>query len=296
MASNYKEIKILGYHSLPLNTYVYDNVENPKASVVIVHGMQEHAGRYKHFATFLNKQGYIVLANDLRGHGKTAPDRAHFGYGERNIFVESVIDEICIIKYAKEVYKLPVYLFGHSYGSMLSQSIIQHTRLVEKAVLCGTTDGSSFPIKLATFASGLLSTVKSKDKISHFVENVSIKQYGRKFENGNWLTKDTKVFEAYKKDKYCGGPFPFGFYFSLSHNMSKMNRHIKKIGDKKVLFIAGEKDPVGSNAKHVKSLHKRYVKAGIDASIKIYPNDRHELLNETNKDEVFADVARFYEK
>ena len=232
----------------------------------------------------------------MRGHGKTSPDRIHFGYGEKNIFLESVIDEISIIKYAKDVYKLPVYLFGHSYGSMLSQSIVQHTNIVEKAVLCGTTDGSSFPMKLANVATTVLAGFKSKDKISHFVENVSVKGYGKRFENGNWLTKDTSVFEAYKKDPLCGGPFPFGFYYSLSHNMANVNKHINKIGDKKLFLIAGSKDPVGSNAKYVKSLYKKYIKAGIDASIKIYPNDRHELLNETDNKTVYNDILDFYEK
>ena len=296
MTKTIKQIKILGYHDLPLNTYVFDSVKSPVASVVIVHGMQEHAGRYVRFAEFLNKNGFVVLANDLRGHGKTAPDRAHFGYGERNIFVESVFDEICIIKYAKDVYKLPVYLFGHSYGSMLSQSILQHTNIIEKAVLCGTTDGSSFPMKLAKVATTLLATYKSKDKISAFVENVSIKNYGKHFENGNWLSKDPKVLERYKQDELCGGPFPFGFYYSLSHNMSKINKHITKVKGKKVLLIAGSNDPVGSKAKYVKSLHKRYVRAGVDASIKIYPNDRHELLNETDSKQVFNDVLDFYKK
>ncbi len=289
-----KTIKLLGYHDIMLHTYVYDEVENPKAVVVIVHGMQEHAFRYDNFAKHLNKNGFIVLANDLRGHGKTCPNKILRGHGEKNIYVESVIDEICVIKYAKETYKLPVYLFGHSYGSMLSQSIIQHTRIIEKVVLCGTTDGDSFVMKLGDMVTKTLSTFKKKENISAFVEKMSIKAYGHRFPRGNWMTKDEKIFDKYLADEDCGGTFPFGFYWSLSKNMTKVNRHIDKIGNKKIFLIVGSEDPVGSRGKYVKTLYKKYIKHGIDAKIKIYPNDRHELINETDRKQVYKDVVDFY--
>ena len=94
---NYDILEVEGYHHLKLYTYVYDNVKNAKAIVLIVHGMMEHAGRYKDFAKFLNDNGYIVIANDLRGHGHSAVDKK-FGYGERDIFAESVQDEIIILE------------------------------------------------------------------------------------------------------------------------------------------------------------------------------------------------------
>lgn len=296
MTKAVKTIKILGYHNLPLFTYVYDKVENPRGVIIIVHGMEEHAGRYKNFAKFLNSKGFIVLANDLRGHGHTAPCKALFGFGERNIFVESVIDEICIIKYAKKAYQLPVYLFGHSYGSMLSQSIIQHTNIVEKAVLCGTTDGNSLPMQVGAFLTKIIYPFQNKEKVCKVVENFSLKAYGRKFDKGNWFTKDEKIYDAYMKDELRGEHFPFSFYYSLSQNMSKMNKHINKIGNKKVFLIAGTDDPVGSYGKYVKTLYKRYLKNGINVKLKLYKGDRHELINETDKKQVYADVVDFYEK
>ena len=92
----YDILEVEGYHHLKLHTYVYDNVENPKAVVLIVHGMMEHALRYYNFAKFLNENGYIVIANDLRGHGHSAIDKK-YGYGEKDIFFESVQDEIIIL-------------------------------------------------------------------------------------------------------------------------------------------------------------------------------------------------------
>lgn len=289
----YDILEVEGYHHLKLHTYVYDNVENPKAIVLIVHGMMEHALRYYNFAKFLNENGYIVIANDLRGHGHSAIDKK-YGYGEKDIFFESVQDEIIILEKIKDAYELPVYLFGHSYGSMLSQAIIQNTNVVEKCVLCGTANGSSSIMKSGSGLAKFLSFFKNEKSGGGFIEKMCIKNYGKKFENHNWLTRDNKVFEEYCKDEFCGGSFPFSFYKSMLTNMSKMNAGVNKIGRKKVFIIAGACDPVGSKGKQINSLNKFYLKNNIDSRCKIYPDCRHELLNELNKEEVYNDVLEFY--
>ena len=207
-----KNLKILGYNDLELNTYIFDDVENPKAVVLVVHGMQEHCLRYVDFAKFLNKNGYIVVMSDLRGHGHTAISKERLGYGEKDIFNETLQDQLNILSYINETYNLPIYLFGHSYGSMLGQVLIQRTPLIEKAVLCGTTNGSCGIMKLGSFVISLMSPFKKKDKRGGLIEKMCIKSYGKKFERGNWLTKDEKVFDAYLKDEYCGGLFPFIFF------------------------------------------------------------------------------------
>lgn len=289
-----KNLKILGFNDLELNTYVYDNVENPKAVVIIIHGMQEHCLRYKNFAQYLNKNGYIAIASDLRGHGHTAISKEYLGYGEKDIFTETLTDQLNIINYANQTYNLPIYLFGHSYGSMLSQVLIQLTPLVEKCVLCGTANGSSGIMKLGNFVVNLLKPFKKETSKGGIIEKLCIKSYGKGFERGNWLTRDEKVFDEYLKDEYCGGSFPFSFYRSMINNMHNANKGIQKIGSKKVFLIAGDNDPVGSKGKQVKQLYKLYLKNNIDAKMKLYKGARHELLNETNKDEVYKDVVDFY--
>ena len=289
-----KNLKILGFNDLELNTYVYDNVENPKAVVIIIHGMQEHCLRYKNFAQYLNKNGYISIASDLRGHGHTAISKEYLGYGEKDIFTETLTDQLNIINYANQTYNLPIYLFGHSYGSMLSQVLIQLTPLVEKCVLCGTANGSSGIMKLGNFVVNLLKPFKKETSKGGIIEKLCIKSYGKGFERGNWLTRDEKVFDEYLKDEYCGGSFPFSFYRSMINNMHNANKGIQKIGSKKVFLIAGDNDPVGSKGKQVKQLYKLYLKNNINAKMKLYKGARHELLNETNKDEVYKDVVDFY--
>lgn len=291
---NYDILEVEGYHHLKLYTYVYDNVKNAKAIVLIVHGMMEHAGRYKDFAKFLNDNGYIVIANDLRGHGHSAVDKK-FGYGERDIFAESVQDEIIILEKIKDAYELPVYLFGHSYGSMLSQAIIQNTSIVEKCVLCGTANGSSGIMKSGSGLAKFLNFFKNENSGGGFIEKMCIKNYGKKFENHNWLTRDNAVFEEYCRDEFCGGTFPFSFYKSMLTNMSKMNSGVNRIGRKKIFLIAGALDPVGSKGKQIKSLNNFYLKNNIDSRMKIYDECRHELLNELNKEEIYNDILDFYD-
>lgn len=292
---DFDTIYVDGYNHLRLYTYVFDRVENPKAVVVIVHGMQEHAGRYQDFAKFLNKNGYIVIMNDLRGHGHTMVSKDKYGCGENDIYTECIQDEIILIKKAKEAYNLPIYLFGHSYGSMVSQGIIQNTDVVEKCVLCGTADGSSLIMQAGGVLANIIAPFKKSSSRGGMMEKMCVAGYGKKFDNGNWLTRDEASFAKYKEDELCGGTFPFSFYKSMLSNMRKRNKGIGKIGKKKVFIIGGAKDPVGSCGKQIKSLNKRYLKHNIDSKYKVYPDCRHELLNEINKEEIYNDILDFYE-
>ena len=290
-----KNVQISGFHDLQLNGYVYDNVTNPKAVVVIVHGMQEHCLRYKPFAEFLNANGYAVVTTDLRGHGHTMKNKDEYGKGEQDIFSECVKDQLKVIDYAHSRFNLPVYLFGHSFGSMITQRLVQQSPRIEKAILCGTTNGDSTIFGLGSMMISIMNPFKKKDPRGGLAEKMCVEGYGKKFERGNWLTRDEAVFDAYKADELCGGTFPFSFYRSLVKNMCKVNDGISKIGNKKLFLIAGTKDPVGENGKQVTKLYKIYLKNNIDAKLKLYEGARHELLNETNKEEVYADCLHFFD-
>lgn len=293
---DFKETQILGFHDLPLYTTIFDKVQNPKAVVLIIHGMQEHSERYHDFAKFLNSHGFVVVANDLRGHGHTMQNPDDYGCAEKDFFAEALQDQICVLNYIREKWHLPVYIFSHSYGSFLTQVLVQTSPFVEKAVLCGTTNGSCSLFKMGSLLLSIMRPFNKNDKRGGLAEKLCIKSFGKKFENGNWLTRDESVYEKYQKDKFCGGSFPFSFYFSMIKNMTKINKGVNKIGDKKLFLIAGTADPVGQNGKQVKKLFKIYLKSNIDAKIKLYKDARHELINETNKSEVYKDILEFFEK
>lgn len=293
-----KNIKINGFNNLKLNVYLYDQVNNPKASVLVIHGMQEHGGRYDNFAKFLQKHGYVVLVSDLRGHGLSAPSSEYFGKGETNdIFSEIVEDQKILAKYLEDNYSCPLFVFGHSFGSFITQRLIQVYSGIKKAVICGTTNGNSSLIGLGKTLSSILMKFGKKDDRNSLVQKMSLNAYGKGFKDGNWLSRNDNIWQDYKKDSLCGNPFPLSFYFSMLTNLNKLNKTIKNVNkNTDIFFIVGSKDPVSSGAKHVKSLHKLYCKKGLKATIKIYDDARHELLNETNKNEVFTDVLSFYNK
>ena len=292
-----KQFFIDGYHGLKLNCYLFEPETKAKAVVQIIHGMQEHALRYSRFAEFLAKNGYVVLVSDLRGHGNSLLKENKFGFGEKDIYAEIIEDQNIICDFLKEKYKLPIYVFGHSFGSFVTQGFMQINHTPKKFVLCGTTDGSKFMYRAGSALAGFLIAIGQKNNLANIMEGISLKSYGKKFEDGNWLSRDKANWEAYKKDELCGHYFPVSFYRSMLKHLSKLNKTIYKIPDKTPIFmIAGDKDPVGKNAKYVESLYETYKKSGKNVKLKIYPECRHELLNELNREEVYNDLLKFFEK
>lgn len=283
-----------GYKGLKLFCTEY-KADSPKAVIVIIHGMREYSARYQNFANFLNSKGYAVITSDNRGHGKTMTDKSEYGFGKfGDIYGETIEDQKCVIEYAKK-YNLPIYLFAHSYGSMLAQTLIEECPEIEKAILQGTNYGSNATYHFGKILGKLLKFFGQDKKPAKIFEKAGQASWGKEF-GGNWLTRDQEIYKKYKADPLCNGSFPVSFYRSLMTHMTKVNKSIKKIRpNQKIMLTAGSKDPVGHYGKNIKKLHQAYLKHGVDAKIIIYPNARHELHNETNKQEVYADIINFYE-
>ncbi len=289
--------KIIGFNNLELFTTIFDNAKDPKAVVQIIHGMREHSGRYTRFCEMLEANGYIVVITDSRGHGQTCKTYAKLGHGETDIYAECVEDQICVSKYIKDNFKnLPLYIFAHSFGSMIAQRYIQLCTFAEKVVLCGTNNGNNFTFKLGKLITNIQKKFVGSEKTAKFIEKTNKNLYAKKFDRGNWLTRDEAIFDKYLADPYCRAEFPISFYNSLFTHMTKVNKTINLINKKiKLYLIAGDNDPVGNYGKNVLSLTKLYKKNGLDATCDIYPGARHELHNEINNDEVDNDILKFFE-
>lgn len=289
-----KELKLNTQTIKNIHCYVFDEVENPKGIVQIVHGMQTHAGRYADMGNYLCKKGFIVYACDSKGHGKNVTDNK-FGVGKKDLFKEIVFDTIEISKYLKAKYNLPLYVFGHSYGSFIVQNYMTQYDGYDKAVLCGTRYTADLDVSLGNLGIDIIDLIYTKDKKLEHLERIGKKIFGRKFKNENWLTRDDKVYEDYKKDKMCGNVFPVSFYKSLFENMKNNYKNIDaQSKNKPVFIIAGSDDPVSRFGKGAKKLHKFYNKNLIKNKLKIYNGARHELFNETNKYEIFDDIISFF--
>lgn len=290
-----KTLKIKGYKDFQLVGYLWDDVPEPKGVVQIIHGMQEHAKRYNDFAKYLNTQGLIVFASDLRGHGQTALiNNLPFGYSDGDIFMEIVNDQIIITDYLTKKFKLPVSIFGHSFGSMISQRyMVENGFKIKNIVICGSTYTNSMQFRAGYHMAKLCKFFKGKKAEAKLIEKMSLKKYGKNFKDGNWLSRDDKNWEKYNSDELCGKSFPNNFYWSFFKNARYNYKNLNNIPYYlPILIISGTEDPVSAPNGIVK-LFFTYGKAKKKVFLKTFAGARHELLNETNKEEIYKDVSNF---
>lgn len=292
---------INGFDGRRIYCHIWDDVSNPIGIVQIFHGLAEHGKRYEEFAKYLNSKGYIVFADDHRGHGKTPEGRKLGTYEGKDIFFDTLRDEVCFSHMLKKQYNLPLYIFGHSYGSFIAQEYITHCDIYDKVILCGSAlMKRRIDARLGLHLAWLLKTI-NKDKEAKLIQKMSLGSYDKKVKNGSWLNSDPEEVKKYYADEFNGKTMSNKFYFDFFNAFRHIYKKsaIKKIPkDKPILLIAGSQDPVGSMSKSVKALHAFYKKNGINnVEIKIYEGARHEILNEPkHKQQVFADVVDFIKK
>jgi alpha-beta hydrolase superfamily lysophospholipase len=269
-------------------------VDGGRGSVVIVHGASEHSGRYDRFARALNGAGYSVWAIDLRGHGRTAMStgRGRIGPGGGTQLLADLQQLVALAR--SELEGRPVVLFGHSVGSVIVQAYATHgADGLSAYVLSGTLgvmDGA------AELAESLQAAVdggmadEPLDMLSGF--NAAFEPARTPFD---WLSRDPAEVDAYVADPMCGSgnPLTYGLVLELVELglPSVEPAGIAGIPHIPVLIIAGEMDPVGGMGANVRELESRLRADGLDVTAHYYPGARHELLNETNRDQVTADVV-----
>lgn len=290
-----KNIKIKGYNNFELAGYLWDKVSNPIGVVQIIHGMQEHAKRYSKFAEYLNENGLIVFASDLRGHGQTALcNNLPFGYSDGDIFMEILQDQIIITDFLKQKFGLPITIFGHSFGSMIAQRyMIENGFKIKNIIICGSTYTNSFAFRAGYNVAKICRFFKGKKAEAKLLEKMSIKGYGKKYKNGNWLSRDEKIWDNYNDDELCGKPFPNNFYYSFFKNARNNYKNLQNIPYYlPILLISGTDDPVSGKNGMVK-LFFTYGNAKKKVFLKTYSYARHELLNELNKEDIYKDICHF---
>ena len=295
------EMNFKAYKDYEINVYVWDEVKNPKAVVQIAHGMAEDAARYEDFAKFLNKNGYIVLADDHRGHGKTAQGKMGV-VPEGDCYFDTIEDMALLTDYAKTKYNLPIILFGHSYGSFLSQGYIQkYSDKIVSCVLCGSAKMDTPDVKLGAIIANLQTALFGAQKPANFIANLSFGNYEKPFkEEGRkfaWGSRDVDSCERYNANPMCGFTLSLGFYKSFFHGLKQIYGDAPKQirQDLPIFIISGGMDPVGGMGESVTNLYEMYKSFGFNVDMKLYKDARHELLNELNKEEVYQDVLKFFE-
>lgn len=296
------EMKFKGYKDYELNVYVWDEVKTPKAVVQIAHGMAEDAARYEDFAKFLNKNGYIVIADDHRAHGKTAQGKLGIVPKDSDCYFDTIEDMALLTDYAKETYKVPVILFGHSYGSFLSQGYIEkHSDKIVSCVLCGSARMDIPDAKLGGMVANVQNAIFGADKPAKMIAAMSFGNYEKPFKDENrlnaWLNRDVAECDKYNANPMCGYILSIGFYKSFFNGLKQIYgdapKQIRK--DLPIFIISGDKDPVGGMGELVKNLYEMYKELGFNVEMKLYEGARHEILNEINKQEVYNDALKFFD-
>ena len=279
--------------------YVYEwtEVASPKGIVQIVHGMTEHAARYAPLAAFLNGRGYMVVADDHRGHGKTDPDT--LGYCAGDMFEDTVRDEGEITAYYRAKYpKLAYFVFGFSYGSFLTQSYLgKYGDRIDGAIIGGSNKKKDFEVYLGS----LVAAMNPKKKPACLIEKLSFGAYSKQFDDGQWLSADAENNERYHGDPLCGFTCSYRFYADFFRGLKKLytGRYAESVPkDLPLLLIAGKEDPVGDKGKGMEKLKRYYAEqAGVkEVKLVLFEGSRHEFLNEAQtKERGYAEILSFLE-
>jgi alpha-beta hydrolase superfamily lysophospholipase len=268
--------------------YRWDPEGDPRGIVQVTHGMGEHALRYADLAHALNREGYVAYAQDHRGHGASATSGAELGAIGADGWTELVED---IDRFRQQVTEahpgLPLVLLGHSMGSFaVQQDLLDHSNDVTAAVLTGTA------------VLDLLEPALNLD------EPLDLTMFNAPFAPArteyDWLSRDEDQVDRYVADPLAG----FGLDMAGGKQMFLAARQLadpERVGAMRKslpLYIAvGEQDPVGGQLALVNALVARYEDAGLDdVTLTVYPGARHEIFNETNRHEVYADLIAWLEQ
>lgn len=274
-----------------------------KAVIQVTHGMIEHIGRYETFAETMNQAGIAVIGHDHLGHGLTARP-GMLGQFAETAGAGYVLEDIKrVAEYTNRQYPGVLHiLFGHSMGSFFGRRFITlYGEEIDGAVFMGTGSQSKWILKLAQFAVRRAVAKEGRAFCNEKLHQMVLGSYNKQFEKGKtehqWLSRDERENRKYEADPYCQFRFSNGAYEDFFQVMCdvKEEKQFEQIPKElPVLFLSGEKDPVGENGKGVKRACDSLKKSGLTrAEMKLYPDARHELLNELNREEVCQDICQW---
>ena len=280
-----------------LNVIIWETEKEPIGVLQIVHGMAEYIDRYDNFAKYMTEHGFNVIGHDHLGHGHSVSDERDYGFFAEENGDKIIIEDMhSVTQYAREKWEeLPNFILGHSMGSFcLRQYLTKYSNDVFGAIIMGT----GWIPSAAAFLGKTIATNTCKSKGSHTVNPLLIKltlePYNKPFApartNCDWLSRDEKQVDLYVNDKLCGLDFTAGAYKDFFTVLEKIAKNRQLIGMRKslpILITSGSVDPVGGK-KACEKLNAQYKRCGIDdVTLKLWENDRHEILNELDKSDVY---------
>ena len=278
----------------------------PRGIIQIVHGIAEYAARYDELAAVFTEHGFVVVAEDHMGHGNSISEEIPQGCFADG-WLTAVSDTYRLLQMTKEEYPdLPYIIYGHSMGSFMTRTLLYTypDAGLAAAVLSGTGWMPKPVLKSGRAICLLEGRRKGWNASSPTIDKLMFGSYNKGYENPrtpvDWLSRDEKEVDKYIADPLLGFSASIGLAREMlggmlmneeKENLEKMPKTLP------VLFVSGDKDPVGGNGKGVRQTYEAFRAVGMqDVRIKLYPDARHELHNELNRKELHADVLAFLDE
>lgn len=279
----------------------------PKAVVQIAHGIAEHISRYDPFMFFLAENGYVAVGNDHLGHGLSAENEDGLGIFDTQNGWTYAVDDMKALRdqVRQDFHDIPYIFFGHSMGSFLTRTyLIRYPDQYDAAILSGTGQQSPALINAGFFAANLLTLLRGPGADGKLLNDMAFGSYCKKIDNPrtpfDWLSTNGENVDRYIADPLCGFVAKCSMYRDMmgglkfltkQSNIDKMNK------DAPIYFMSGAEDPVGDYGAGVEKAYRAFCDAGLhDVTMKLYPGGRHEMLNETNREEVMQDILAWLDQ
>lgn len=270
----------------------------------IVHGMAEYVERYEEFAAFLTEKGFAVTGEDHLGHGKSLGRTGKQGYFCSEDPATALVENVHRLREitAKRYQGIPYVLMGHSMGSFITRNyMIRYGKGLAGVILMGTGMEAPARVKLAKTAAEAQKLLVGDRHVSHVIDKMAFGDYNRKVEEPrtdfDWLSRDSSRVDRYIADPLCGFVFTvngFRTLFELIFRLYRREDLARIPKELPVHLVSGTADPVGDYGSGVKRTYHSLREAGMKRlSMKLYPGARHELLNETNRQEVMEDLCQW---
>jgi len=295
---------------------------SPKGVIQISHGMIEHIGRYSEFAERMADRGFLVVGNDHLAHGRTVKDKSELGFftvPKGMDAAEAVLKDLHkVTEYVKNRYPdIPYFIFGHSMGSFFARAYVnEYYDELSGAMMMGTGDYDMLPLIAGKFFMKVFTFIKGERYHSSFLSSAfsaaNMKGILSPRTNSDWLSTDPERVDAYEADPLNRFTFSVNGFSTLLDIIIRMetdeHEALDEVNDRKeigmrtyhelpIAFLSGSSDPVGNFGKSPRKVARRYKMMGYrHVSLKIFKGDRHELLNEKDRDEVMDCMARAFEK
>ena len=278
--------------------------DKPVCVLQIIHGMTEHIDRYDGFAQYMAGKGILVVGDDHLGHGKSVRPGEPYGYFcKEDAATVLVRDEHRLKKMTQEQYQgVPYIILGHSMGSFIARNyLIRYGSGIDGAVIMGTGMQSKIQLAAARALAGIQILFCGPKHVSKLIDKLAFGMFNKRIEApktpSDWLCSNEESVKRYRQDPMCNFTFTANGFQTLMkliwnlHDVEKLKKMPRQLP---VFFVAGEEDPVGDYGRAVKQVYESFLQLGMErVQMNLYPGDRHEILHETDRAEVYADIYRW---